>query len=64
MTHGGCTLVGGYCRRFFVVIVGNDCKKPRSMACARVERAGENNALEINSTLSAIVGASITAFSE
>jgi hypothetical protein len=34
------------------------------MACARVERAGENNDLEINSTLSAIVGASITVFSE
>ena len=47
-----------------MVIVGKADKNPRLIACARVERAGENKALEINSTRSATVGASITAFSE
>ena len=56
--------LGGYLRRFFVVIVGNEVKYPLFIASARVDSAGENRDLEINSTLSAIVGASITAFSE
>ena len=46
------------------MIVGNEDKYPRLMARERVDRAGENKALEMNSTLSAIVGASTTALSE
>ena len=56
--------LGGYLRSCFVVMVGNEERYPRLMACARVDKAGENKALEINSTLSEIVGASITAFNE
>ena len=55
---------GGCLRSCFVVIVGNLDKYPRLMARERVDRAGENKALEMNSTLSAIVGASTTALSE
>ena len=46
------------------MMVGKDDKYPRLIACERVDRAGENKALEMNSTLSAIVGASTTALSE
>ena len=55
---------GGYFRRCFVVIVGNEVKYPRLIASARVDKAGEKRDLEVNSTLSAIVGASMTAFNE
>ena len=55
---------GGCLRSCFVVMVGNEDKYPRLMARERVDRAGENRALEMNSTLSAIVGASTTAFRE
>ena len=47
-----------------MVIVGNEAKYPRFIASARVDRVGEKRDLEINSTLSAIVGASMTAFNE
>ena len=55
---------GGKFRRCFVVIVGNDDRYPQLIACATVERAGENSAREMNSALSAIVGASTTVFIE
>ena len=55
---------GGYFLRYFVVIVGNEAKYPRFIASARVDKAGEKRDLEMNSTLSAIVGASMTAFNE
>ena len=55
---------GGYLRNCFVVIVENVNRYPRFAACKRVERAGENRALNINSILSVIVGASITVFNE
>ena len=56
--------LGGYLRSCLVVMVGNEDRYPRLMACSRVDKAGENKALEINSTLSEIVGASTTAFNE
>ena len=55
---------GGQRRSCFIVMFGNVVRKPALIALAKVSRVGEKSDLCWKSILSAMVGASITEFSE